>query len=246
MILEGFIENNLTGRTLFILLFRRDTHLSKKKILEEVKQAVIDFKYDEIEEVIRSTLQSGLSPDEIIEALRDGLKIVGDNYQTGTYFLSELYLASETMNCALTALKPHINLEDRDVSTGKAVIGSIQGDIHDFGKTIIVSLLNAAGIEIYDIGIDVPPGKFVSEALRVNADIIGISALLSTTQPLSKEVVDILKEKGLRDKFKVILGGSGVDSGAAVDRFGVDAAVNDGAEGIEIILSWIRRGAAAK
>jgi 5-methyltetrahydrofolate--homocysteine methyltransferase len=177
----------------------------------------------------------------VIEVLREGLKIVGDNYQNGTYFLSELYLASETMNRALNTLKPHLNPKEGDTSTGKAVIGSIQGDIHDFGKTIIASLLNAAGVEIYDIGIDVPPEKFVSEALRVDASIIGISALLSTTQPLSKEVVDILKDKGVRGKFKVILGGSGVAPAVAVERFGVDAAVNDGAEGIEIILSWIRR-----
>ncbi len=217
--------------------------MSKKTILEDVKQAVINFEYNEIEDYVKNALKSDLKPNEVIEVLRKGLKIVGDNYQSGTYFLSELYLASETMNLALNTLKPHLNPKEEDMSKGKAVIGSIQGDIHDFGKTIISSLLNAAGVEIYDIGIDVPPKKFVSEALRVDASIIGISALLSTTQPLSKEVVDILKDKGLRDKFKVILGGSGVDPEGAVERFGVDAAVNDGAEGIEIILSWIRRSA---
>ena len=107
------------------------------------------------------------------------------------------------------------------------------------GKIIISSLLNAIGIEVVDIGIDVPPKKFVSEALNADARIIGISALLSTTQPLSKEVVEILKEKGKRDQFKVILGGSGVDPKIAIDRFGVDAAVNDGSEGANIIQSWL-------
>jgi len=217
--------------------------LSKKNLLEDVKQAVINFEFNDIDNIVKNAIKSDLKPGEVVEVLREGLKIVGDNYQDGTYFLSELYLASETMNRALNTLKPHLNPREGDASTGKAVIGSIQGDIHDFGKTIISSLLNAAGVEIYDIGIDVPPEKFVSEALRVDASIIGISALLSTTQPLSKEVVDILKVKGLRDKFKVILGGSGVDPVTAVERFGVDAAVNDGAKGIEIILSWIRRSA---
>ena len=217
--------------------------MSKKNLLEDVKQAVINFEFNDIDNIVKNAIKSDLKPGEVVEVLREGLKIVGDNYQDGTYFLSELYLASETMNRALNTLKPHLNPREGDASTGKAVIGSIQGDIHDFGKTIISSLLNAAGVEIYDIGIDVPPEKFVSEALRVDASIIGISALLSTTQPLSKEVVDILKVKGLRDKFKVILGGSGVDPVTAVERFGVDAAVNDGAKGIEIILSWIRRSA---
>ena len=235
-------QNNLTTWTYFTILFRRGVSLSKKTILENLKQAVINFEYNEIEDFVKNALKSDLKPDEVIEVLREGLKIVGENYQNGTYFLSELYLASETMNRALNTLKPHLNPKKGDTSTGKAVIGSIQGDIHDFGKTIIASLLNAVGVEIYDVGIDVPPEKFVSEAIRVDASIIGISALLSTTQPLSKKVVDILRSKGLRDKFKVILGGSGVDPVAAVERFGVDAAVNDGAEGIEIILSWIRGG----
>lgn len=213
--------------------------LPKKNIKLEVKNAIINFKFNEIGKIVENAIQSGLKPYEIIEELKSGLKTVGERYQKGDYFLSELYLASETMNSALSAIKPHIDPNEVDILKGKAVIGSIQGDIHDFGKTIIASLLNAAGMEVIDIGIDVPPEKFVSEALKVKADIIGISALLSTTQPLSKKVVDILKEKGLRDQFKVILGGSGVDSATAIERFGVDAAVNDGAKGIEIILSWI-------
>ena len=239
----GLIEINLTTWTRSTIIFKRGGNVSKKTILEKVKQGVINFEYNEIEDYVKNALKSDLKPHEVIEVLREGLKIVGDNYQNGTYFLSELYLSSETMNHALDTLKPHLNTKEgeRESAMGKAVIGSIQGDIHDFGKTIIASLLNAAGVEIYDIGIDVPPKKFVSEALRVGASIIGISALLSTTQPLSKEVGDILKDKGLRDKFKVILGGSGVDPAVAVERFGVDAAVNDGAEGIEIILSWLRR-----
>ncbi|NIU83168.1 MAG: cobalamin-binding protein, partial [Candidatus Korarchaeota archaeon] len=111
--------------------------MSKKTILEKVKQAVINFEYNEIEDYVKNALKSDLKPNEVIEVLREGLKIVGDNYQNGTYFLSELYLASETMNHALNTLKPHLNPKEGDMSTGKAVIGSIQGDIHDFGKTII-------------------------------------------------------------------------------------------------------------
>ena len=210
-----------------------------RKACIDLEKAIIDFQYNEIGELVENAIKSSCKPDEIINELRSGLKIVGEKYQSGEFFLSELYLASETMNNAMRTLKPYLDGKKGQSSRGKVVIGSIQGDIHDFGKIIIASLLNAIGIEVVDIGIDVPPKKFVSEALNVDARIIGISALLSTTQPLSKEVVEILKEKGKRDQFKVILGGSGVDPKIAIDRFGVDAAVNDGSEGADIIQSWL-------
>lgn len=212
--------------------------MSRKACLD-FENAIIDLQYNEIGELVENGIKSSCKPNEIIKELRSGLKIVGEKYQSGEFFLSELYLASETMNNAMRTLKPYLDGKKGQNSRGKVVIGSIQGDIHDFGKIIISSLLNAIGIEVVDIGIDVPPKKFVSEALNVDARIIGISALLSTTQPLSKEVVEILKEKGKRDQFKVILGGSGVDPKIAIDKFGVDAAVNDGSEGADIIQSWL-------
>jgi 5-methyltetrahydrofolate--homocysteine methyltransferase len=216
--------------------------VSNKSRLKEFEEAIIDLKYHEIGEMVKNAIGLGYQPSEIISALRNGLKIIGDKYQSGEFFLSELFLAAETMHQAMNSLKPHINAREEQFSKGKIVIGSIQGDIHDFGKTIISSLLSANGIEVIDIGIDAPPMKFISEALKVDANIIGISALLSSTQPLSKKVIEILKEKGHRDKFKVILGGSGVDQKTAINNFGVDAAVNDGAEGVDIILSWLGKG----
>jgi 5-methyltetrahydrofolate--homocysteine methyltransferase len=110
--------------------------------------------------------------------------------------------------------------------------------VHDFGKNIAKNFLTASGFTIYDLGIDVPPIKFVDEAVRVNADVIGISAILSTTQPTSTEVVDELKARGLRDKVKVILGGTGVTQ-RAINEYGVDAAVNDATEGVNIIKKWM-------
>jgi len=204
-----------------------------------LKQAIVEMKYEEVSSIVQAALKTGLTPLVILENLRDGLGIVGDKYHNGEYFLSELYMAAETMKNALQIIQPLLSDEKGGESEGTVVIGSIEGDIHDFGKTIVSSLLTAAGFNIVDIGIDVPPPRFVDEAERVKADIIGISALLSTTQPSSKKVVEELESRGLRRKYKVILGGTGVDAEMAVQRFGVDAAVFDGSEGVRIIKSWM-------
>ena len=208
-------------------------------IKDGLKQAIVDMKYDEVAGLVEDGLKAGLKPLEILDNLRDGLRIVGDKYHIGEYFLSELYMAAETMKNALEIIQPLLSDEKGGGSEGTVVIGSIQGDIHDFGKTIVSSLLAAAGFNVVDIGIDVPAPKFVDEAERVKADVIGVSALLSSTQPASKEVIEELKARGLRSKYKVILGGTGVDPEMAIKEFGVDAAVFDGSEGVRIIKSWM-------
>jgi 5-methyltetrahydrofolate--homocysteine methyltransferase len=201
--------------------------------------AVIDIRYDEISGLVRSAINAGSDPFEVLEALREGLRIVGERYQEGEYFLSQLFLAAETMKNALEVLQPLLASADQGESKGTIVIGSIEGDIHDFGKTIVSSLLTAEGFNVIDLGIDVPSERFAEEAEKANADIIGISALLSTTQPQTRDVVQSLEERGTRDRFRIILGGTGVIPEYALEHYGVDAAVNDGVEAIKIITSWL-------
>ena len=210
-------------------------------IKEELRRAIVDIRYEEVGSLVDDALKAGLKPLEILGELRAGLDIVGDRYQAGEYFLSQLFLAAETMKNALEVIQPLLLDERGSEPRGTIVMGSIEGDIHDFGKTIVSSLLMAAGFDVVDIGVDVPAARFVDEAERVEADVIGISALLSTTQPASKEVVEELAARGLRSRYKVILGGTGVVPEMAVDEFGVDAAVNDGVEGVKIITSWTER-----
>ena len=157
--------------------------------------------------------------------------------------MSQLFLAAETMKNALEVLQPLISKERKEKSKGTIVIGSIEGDIHDFGKAIVSSLLIAAGLNVVDLGVDVPAKKFVDEALASRADVIGVSALLSTTQPSCKKVIEELERRGLREKFKVILGGTGVISEIALNDYRADAAVNDGVEGVKIISKWIEEKA---
>jgi 5-methyltetrahydrofolate--homocysteine methyltransferase len=205
----------------------------------ELMNAVIDIKYDDIADLVKLALGAGSDPLDVLGELREGLRVVGERYQEGEYFLSQLFLAAETMKNALEVLQPLLASEDQGETKGTIVIGSIEGDIHDFGKIIVSSLLTAEGFNVIDLGIDVPSDKFAEEAVNANADIIGISALLSTTQPQSWDVVQSLEERGIRDKFRVILGGTGVDSEYALKQYGVDAAVNDGVEAVKIITGWL-------
>lgn len=205
----------------------------------ELMNAVIDIRYDEIAGLVRSALDSGSDPLAVLGELREGLRVVGERYQEGEYFLSQLFLAAETMKNALEVLQPLLAAADQGESKGTIVIGSIEGDIHDFGKTIVSSLLTAEGYRIIDLGIDVPSERFAEEAEKADADVIGISALLSTTQPQSRDVVQILEKRGIRDRFHVILGGTGVVPEYALEHYGVDAAVNDGVEAVKIITEWL-------
>ena len=205
----------------------------------DLRQAVVDIKHDEIGNLVNNAMDLGLTPLEVLEELRAGLKVVGDRYHDGEYFLSELFMAAETVKIALDIITPLIKGEGGSPEF-TIIIGSIEGDIHDFGKTTVSSLLIASGFNVVDIGVDVPAEKFIEEAKRVDADVIGISALLSSTQPLSKKVIEELERQRLRGKFRVILGGTGVDPNIAVEEFGVDAAVNDGSEGVRIIESWMK------
>lgn len=206
----------------------------------DLAQAVVELRYIEIPDMVRVALRSGIPAVKLLEDLKAGLDVVGRKYHNREYFLSELYMASETMNAALDVLTPILSGEGVAGSEGTIVIGSIEGDIHDFGKSIIASFLEASGFTTHDLGVDVSPARFVDEAQRVKADVIGVSALLSSTQPTVGEVVKELKTRGLREKFKVIMGGTGVTR-SAEEMYGVDAGVNDASEGVRIIKSWLTK-----
>ena len=204
------------------------------------KEAIIELKYDEISAMVQSALNDGCNPLEILNSLKQGLDVVGERYHNKEYFLSELFMAGETMSAAMEVLTPALaatRSEDQEAE-GTVVLGSIQGDVHDFGKNIAKIFLTASGFNVHDLGVDVPPSTFVDVAIDMNADVIGISAILSATQPVSREVVNELQRRGLREQFKVILGGTGVTK-RAIQEYGIDEAVNDATDGVNIIKHWL-------
>jgi len=226
-----------------IRLFRENLQKRVKAIkmtapstLQDLRNAIVGLDAINIGHFVRVSLETGDKPMEILNALNNGMKEIGDKYESKEYFLTDLIMAGETMKRALEVLKPHL-AEDVTRRKGKVILGTIQGDLHDIGKEIVKTLLLSSQLEVHDIGIDVPPRRFVEKAMEVNADVIGISALLSVTVPTTAKVVEELRKEGIREKVKVIIGGAACRP-YHVEKYGVDAAVNDAIEGIRIIQKW--------
>jgi len=206
----------------------------QKEILEQAKQSIIDFDKGKAEAIAKEGLSSGIGPATIInEGFVPGITQVGNLFDRGQIFLPELMLASEAMktgSAICIAALPASEVQ----ATKKVVIGTVEGDVHDIGKSIVVSFLLANGFEVYDIGRDVPIEKFVEKTREVNADVVGASALLTTTMEGQRTVIEELKKAGLRDKVKVIIGGAPVSQPWA-DRIGADAYAENAVDGVNKI-----------
>lgn len=207
----------------------------KPSVSGRLRTALVELDVVESEESVKEALSLGLEPVEILEALRAGMEEIGEKFENGEYFVSELVMAGELMKRALDILKPQLRSEGE--GGGKIVIGTIIGDLHDIGKEIVKSLLISAGFDVYDLGIDVPPEKFVDGAKETGARVIGISALLSTSIANTAEVVKALRDSGMRDRVKVIVGGAAARPWM-VEKYGVDAAVYDAIKGLRIVKKW--------
>lgn len=205
-------------------------------MLDELRRMVVDLKALEIGGLVDEALRSDLSPIAVLQALREGMDEVGRRFENRGYFISELIMAGKTMNEALSVLKPFLKAEGGR-TTGKVVLGSIIGDLHDIGKDIIKSLLISVGFTVHDLGVDVSPERFVKKARETGARIIGVSALLSTSIAHTPKVIEALKKAGLRDNVKVIIGGGAARSWM-IEKYGVDAAVIDAIKGLDIIRKW--------
>jgi len=175
-------------------------------VMSSCRDALVNLEIDKMQNTVRVALDSGLPPPEILKDLEAGMQEVGSKFQRGEYFFSELIMAGETMKEALKILKPLLE-SSQGKARGKVVIGTIQGDLHDIGKDIVSTLLVSAGFEVYDLGIDVPPNKFAEKVKETDANIVGVSALLSVTVPTVSKVAEAMKLEGLRNRVKIIAGG---------------------------------------
>lgn len=165
------------------------------------------------------------------------MEIVGQKYEAKEYFLTELLGAGQVMNEGMEELRPH--LEAAKVKhIGKVVLGTVEGDLHDIGKNTVKMLFTATGFGVYDVGVDVSPTKFVEKVKETDAGIVGMSAMLTVTMPAMKAVIEELRKSGLRQKVKVIIGGSPVTDEFAKE-IGADYAANDAAEGVRICKQWM-------
>jgi len=208
-------------------------------ILQEISQSISDLEgTDKIKKLIEKALKQRLTVTEIVEkGLKHGLDEVGARYEKGEYFLSELLYAGEIMTGLFDVLKPHMKQDSLEQS-GTILLGTVRGDMHNIGKNIFGMMAQFSSFKIHDLGVDVEPKTFVDEAKKTGADILGMSTLLTSTLPEVKIVLDGLKEAGIRDKVKVIIGGNAVTKQFG-QEVGVDAAALDAVEGIQICKRWV-------
>jgi methylmalonyl-CoA mutase cobalamin-binding domain/chain len=213
--------------------------LDKRQLLDQISVAIVDFDGAKAEELCREAIAMGIPPYEIIlEGMAKGMGLVSKRYESGDYFLSELVMAGETMKQALAVVEPYLAREGGK-PRGTIVIGTVQGDLHDIGKHIFGNLLRGAGFRIIDLGFDVSPKAFADEVEKSHPDIIGMSALITTTMTSMAETITELKRRHLRDGVKVIIGGAAVDPEYA-KKIGADAAARDAIEGVAICNEWTK------
>ncbi len=191
-----------------------------------------------IKKLVNEALSRRIPVMEIVEkGVRKGLDSVGKKYEASEYFLSELLFAATLMNDALEILKPRLKLEKIE-KKGVIVLGTVRGDIHDIGKNIFKMFVQATGFEVHDLGVDVEPETFVEKLKETKADILGLSALLTTTRWEMKKIIDELSKAGMRGEVKVLLGGNAVTRDFA-SEIGADKAALDAVEGVEICKKWV-------
>jgi trimethylamine corrinoid protein len=185
--------------------------MSDDNFYNEISNAIVNLEEEKAIEYANKAINDNLNLIEVIEkGFAVGIRTIGELWEDGEYFLPELMRGAQIMQNCLDLLIPYLQNSSEQISRGKIVIATIEGDIHSIGKTIVATMLRAYGYEVYDLGADVPVEKIVQEAIEKEADIIGVSALLTTTMIGQKKVIEILKEKNVADKFKVILGGAPV------------------------------------
>lgn len=206
----------------------------KAELLQGLADAVVEMDEERATSLAAEAIEAGIDAYEAIsEGLARGMAVVSDKYDNEEYFVPEILLCSDAMYAAIEVLKPHLKPESAG-SPAKVVIGVIEGDTHDIGKNIVRIMLDTAGFEVHDLGRDVPVERFVSEAQRVGAQVIAISTLMSTTRDGMRRVVQRLEAEGVRDQFKVLIGGPPV-SWAFCREIGADAYGSSAPDGVRLV-----------
>ena len=207
--------------------------------IEDIYQAVLMGDKDMTLEKVRVALSSGVAASDILQAgLITAMGEVGHLFEEGEYFVPEMLIAARAMQAGLEILKPL--LVDAGVEpVGTVVIGTVKGDLHDIGKNLVSMMLEGAGFEVMDLGVDVAPEKFIT-ALQDKVDILGLSALLTTTMPSMESMIKVVEEAGLRDRIKIIIGGAPVTAEYA-KKIGADGFAADAGQAVKLAKSLIEK-----
>jgi corrinoid protein of di/trimethylamine methyltransferase len=214
--------------------------LSEEEIFGKLCEAVVACDRDAVVEAAEKAIEKGVDPVKAIEeGLSKGARIIGDKFDKLEIFLPELLIAADAMKAGIDILLAKIP-KDKILKKGTVVCGAVKGDIHEIGKKIVAALLRANGFEVYDLGADVPTSKFIEEARKVGADIIGLSALMASTIGAQKDVIDYLKAVGERERYIVMVGG-GPTTQEWADEIGADGYAETATEAVKLASELIKR-----
>jgi len=206
--------------------------LEEKEIFEKLKNAVVEGKDKEIKELSQLAIDKGIDAyTALVEGCAKGMDVVSDKYEKKEMFVPEILLSARAMYAALDILMPHLKV-DKSKSTGKVLIGVVEGDIHDIGKNIVTLLLKVGGFEVVDLGKNVPLKTFVEKAKETKPDIIALSALMTTSMVAMPEVIGMMKDAGIRDQVKILIGGAPISQKYA-DQIGADGYAPTGPSAIK-------------
>lgn len=206
--------------------------------LNDLAQSVITGNLEQVKDQVRLLIAGGTDPVAIInQGLIAGMNVVGARFKAGDMYVPEVLMSAKTMGAGLEIVKPLI--AEKDIkSQGKVVLGTVKADLHDIGKNLVAMMMQSGGLEVIDIGIDAAPEKFVEAVKEHQPDIVGMSALLTTTMPAMKDTIELLAEEGLRDKVKIIVGGAPVSQEFA-DSIGADGYAPDAASATDLCKEYV-------
>jgi len=217
---------------------RRCIEMSREELFSRIEKSIVELDEENLTKLTEEAIAAKVDPVEAIEkAYTVGIQRVGELFEVGDYFLPELIRAAEIVKEAVTKIEKLIP-QDKVIRKGIILIGTVAGDIHNIGKDLVTTWLSTQGFEVVDIGVDCPVDKFIDRALEENADIIGASCLLTMTAPELKKLIERMKERGMRERFKVLVGGAAID-GAWAKEIGADGFAEDMREAAEVALSLL-------
>jgi 5-methyltetrahydrofolate--homocysteine methyltransferase len=205
---------------------------------DDLVNALADLKEEEALRIVEERLNSGEDPFKILEDVRRGMEVVGNRFANNEYFIADLLYAGEILRSVTEKIKPKLVTTKEIKKLGKVVIGSVAGDIHDIGKNIVVFMLEANGFEVYDLGVDIPPEKFVEKIKETGASIVGLSGFLTLAFESMKKTVEAIEKAGLRGKVKIMIGGGQITE--EIRKYtGADAYGKDAIEAVALAKKWV-------
>jgi len=206
--------------------------------VQKIKESIIEGRHKEIESLVREICKTGIALDTVIqEGLIAAMDVVGQRFSAGEIFVPEMLVSAMTMKLGLNIVKPLLTGE-AGAPKGTILMGTVKGDLHDIGKNIVVMMLEGAGFRVIDLGVDIDVEKVVANVAEIRPQVLGLSALLTTTMPEMKRVIEELRARGLRDRVRIMVGGAPVDA-AFAEKIGADGYGKDAVQAVALAHSFV-------